>query len=565
MEEMNGTIHSEPKELTGSRELRRDYKERKDSLKQDYKEQKQEIKAYKEASMTNVKGRIKTHMSGFLHAIIVGLLVLVQFLIILYLPLFLHQYTVIFYAVLEAFSFFVAVGLTNANKNASYKVAWLSIALLLPVSGHVMYFLWGRKNPRKKRIERTLARFEESFPYIHDNPEVNKELEETIPAAVKMSRYMGYFKFPLYKNTKMKYYPMGEDTFRDIFDDIAAAKKYVFLNFFIVAEGALWDMLHEILIEKVQEGVEIVFIYDDFGAMFRTDKEFCERLNKEGIRTMVFNPIHRYTDKIIMNYRTHQKIVVIDGEIGYTGGFNIADEYANLIQRFGTWKDCGIRLEGDGVWGLAMTFLQMWSICDRKATMNYQKYKSDVRFPTSDAFCHAISDGPIQQDENVIESVYKQIISDAEKFVYIMTPYLILEEHMVLTLVEAVKRGVDVRIITPNIPDKKQIKLLTNYNYGPLLKEGVKIYEYTPGFIHSKVIINEFCGVVGTVNMDYRSFYLHYENAVWACNSSVLIDIYEDFIETFRESAEYTYEEWLNRPVRYKIYQPLLNLLSTLV
>ncbi len=173
---------------------------------------------------------------------------------------------------------------------------------------------------------------------------------------------------------------MGEDVFEDIFRDILEAKKFILINFFIVAEGALWDMLHEVLLKKVEEGVEVVFIYDDFGGMIRTDKHFSDRLNNEGIKTILFNPIHRYTDKLIMNYRTHQKIVVVDGNIGYTGGFNIADEYANLIERFGVWKDCGIRIEGDGVWGLTITFLQIWSMCRPNEDIAYNKYRPSSVF-----------------------------------------------------------------------------------------------------------------------------------------------------------------------------------------
>ena len=515
--------------------------------------------------MTSVKGRIQNSLSGFLRLVVVALLVAIQIIIIFGLTFMLRQYSVYFYAILEICSLFVAVGLTNANKNSSFKVAWLAIALLLPISGHVMYYFWGRNSSRRKMVQRTQARIAESYHYLTEKENVQTELHELKPEALRISKYMSAQKFPLFINNETKYYSMGDYVFQDLFCDLLEAKKFIFVNFFIVAKGVVWDILHEILVMKAKEGVEVLFIYDDFGAMVRTDKYFCESLNQEGIRTVVFNPIKKYTDKLVMNYRTHQKIVVIDGEVGYTGGFNVADEYANLIERFGVWKDCGIRLEGDGVWGLSMTFLQMWSLCEPNVRINYMKYKSDREYTPNQSFCHVISDGPVKPGEQVIESIYKQMIADADKFVYIMTPYLILEEHMITTLCEAVIRGVDVRIVTPNIPDKKNVKMLTNYNYGPLLNAGVKIYEYTPGFIHSKVIINDFSAIVGTVNMDYRSFYLHYENAVWICNDSTMDDILQDFENTFIKSHEYSYSEWLQRPLFYKMAQPLLNLFSTLV
>jgi len=549
------------------RTFRQTHKDNKEQLKNEYKEQISEMKYKKQISMTNMTGRIKNNMSGLLRGVVIGLLVLLQFSIILYLPIVLRQYTALFYVVLEVASFFVAVGLTNASKNSSYKIAWLSIALLLPVSGHIMYYLWGRKKKRKKIFDRACERIAESYPYYSVDEEVVNKLINTEPRVKKITNYISRHKVPLFNNTKMKYYSMGEDVFKDIFGDLMKAKKFIFVNFFIVAEGALWDTLHEILVTKVKEGVEVIFIYDDFGAMIRTDKHFAQKLNEEGIRTIIFNPIKRYTDKVIMNYRSHQKIVVIDGEIGYTGGFNIADEYANLVKRFGTWKDCGIRLEGDGVWGLSMIFMQMLSICCPDDNFSYMKYKTEKQIceNEADSFCHILADGPIYSKENIIEMVYKQIIDTADEYVYIMTPYLVLDEIMICTILEAVKRGVDVRIITPKIPDKKTVKLLTNYNYGALLECGVKIYEYTPGFIHSKVIMNESCAVVGTVNMDYRSFYLHYENAVWICSNAVQKDIYDDFEKTFVVSEEYTYERWLNRPFAHKVIQPVLNLFSTLL
>jgi cardiolipin synthase len=369
---------------------------------------------------------------------------------------------------------------------------------------------------------------------------------------------------PLYKNNKAKYYRMGEDAFDDMFADIAKAKKFVLIDFYIVAEGALWDQLHAILLDLIHQGVEVKFLYDDFGAVLRVGKYFARDLIAEGFEVQVFNPIHKYMHKLFMNYRSHQKIVVIDGNIGYTGGFNIADEYANLIDRFGVWKDTGIRLKGDAVWGLTVIFMQMWHVCSNDE-LNLDAYRPDKAFPENRVYCHTLTDGPANNPKNLIETVYKQMIHFAGEKLYIMTPYLVLEESMIQALIESARRGVDVRIITPSIPDKKRVKWLTEYNYGILLLHGIRIFEYLPGFLHAKVIMNEHCAIVGTINMDYRSFYLHYENGVWIYDTEIIKDIHGDFDDTFQESREISYAEWLSRPWQLKIGQNILNVFSTLV
>ena len=266
-----------------------------------------------------------------------------------------------------------------------------------------------------------------------------------------------------------------------------------------------------------------------------------------------------------MNFRDHQKIVVIDGNIGYTGGFNIADEYANLIERFGVWKDAGIRMTGDAVWGLTVTFLELWSVCAYGKEIDIEKYRPTVTVPENEMYCHVLRDGPALGTKSFVGTVYKQMINYAGKKMYIMTPYLILEETLIQSLVEAKSRGVDVRIITPSIPDKKHVKWLTEYNYGELLRYGIRIYEYTPGFIHSKVVMGEHCAIVGTINMDYRSFYLHYENGVWVYEEAFLKHIQKDFEDTFAVSREIRYEEWKNRPWKRKAVQHVLKVFSTLV
>lgn len=510
-------------------------------------------------------GRFKSNLSGFLSVCLVGFLVLLQIAIIIILPFLLQNITVYFYVVLEIFSIVLILSLVNDNRSPSYKISWICIALALPISGHIMYLLWGGRDSTKRLDDNIKQIMRHGQLFLKHNRELEETFYKEKPLEARISKYMTSQDFPLYANNKVEYYPMGEDAFEVIFEELKKAEKFILINFFIVAEGAIWDKIHEILLEKIKHGVEVKFMFDDFGAMIRTDKHFCRNLEKEGFEVQIFNPIHKYTDKLYMNYRSHQKIIVIDGNIGFTGGFNIADEYANLINRFGVWKDNGIRVEGDAVWGMTVIFLQMWEVCDGRTEINYEKYRPTEKFDSNKVYCHVISDGPACNQTNPIENIYQQMIHYSERFLYITTPYLIIEDDMKHALITAVQSGVDVRIITPYIPDKKHVKLLTNYNYGYLLKHGVRIYEYKPGFIHAKTILNEKNAIVGTINMDYRSFYLHYENGVWISDLDTIHIIEQDFVKTLEECIEISYHEWLQRPVFMKIKQAFLNMFSTLM
>jgi len=513
----------------------------------------------------DIKGTTKSYLSGFLRVALVGILVLIQFAVLFLLTYWLSESTIYIYLIIEIFSIFITIGLVNDNRSPSYKIGWICIILILPLTGHIMYGLWGKSGSKRKIEKQLLAKLNHGYQYLHYDSALAEEYAQQYPTKSRISRYMETQHFPLFKNNQVQYYPMGEDTFEAIFEDIKYARKFILINFFIVGEGVLWDKMHKLLLDKIQEGVRVKFMYDDFGATLRTPKNFRKNLEASGFEIGVFNPIHKYTDKLYMNYRSHQKIIVIDGNIGYTGGMNLADEYVNLINRFGTWKDNAVRVVGDAVWGLTVTFLQMWEICNSSVTIDYDIYRPTMEFPPSDVYCHVIADGPANNPNNPIESIYMQIINYAKKYVYITTPYLIIEDGMKRALITAVKSGVDVRIITPFIPDKKNVKRLTNYNYGQLLEAGVKIYEYKPGFIHAKTIINEDCGIVGTINMDYRSFYLHYECGLWMCNREVIDVIKDDLMDTMDISIEMTYQDWKNRPWQLKTYQRILNLFSTLM
>lgn len=512
-----------------------------------------------------VKGRIQSHFSGFLRAFVVGLLVIIQFGFIISLPFLFSEYTVYLYILLVLLSVVLILSLVNDERSVSYKISWIYIVLVFPISGHIMYALWGKATSKKKIETRIVAKLKHGFDFLSQDPEVLKQYKIEYPTKYRMAQYMNAEGFPLFKNNELTYFAMGDDAFEDVFEEIKKAKKFIMINFFIVAEGAIWDHMHQLLLAKIKEGVRVMFMYDDFGALFRTNKNFQRDLEEEGFEVRVFNPVHKYLDKLYMNYRSHQKIIVIDGNIGYTGGFNLADEYANLIQRFGKWKDNGIKVVGEAVWGLTVTFLQMWEVCSSDEPMDYNPYRPTMEFEKNQVYCQVISDGPANNPNNPIENVYSQMIQYASDFVYITTPYLIIEDNIRQSLITAAKSGVDVRIICPKIPDKKNVKCLTNFNYGALLKEGVRIYEYTPGFIHAKTIINESTGIVGTINMDYRSFYLQYECGVWMSNTEIVDCIKKDILDTIEECEEITYEQWVNRPWKLKLYQTFINAFSTLM
>lgn len=515
--------------------------------------------------MEKVQKKLKMNVSAILRVIVVALLVMTQFVLVWLFARWMREGAVYFYVILEIFSYILIVTLVNTSMSTSYKVMWICVALMLPMTGHIMYLMWGKSESKKKIESKVLTKIKHGREYLEYDAEIRQELDQLHPNMTRLSRYLETEHFPLTKNNQVQYYAMGEDAFEAMFQDMMKAERFVLVNFFIVGEGEIWSRMHRILLEKIRQGVEVKFMYDDFGAMFRTDKNFRRNLESEGFQVRVFNPIHKYIDKLYMNYRSHQKIVVVDGKVGYTGGINIADEYANVTQRFGVWKDTAVRVSGDAVWGLTVAFLQMWEVCEGSSFIDYSPYRSEENFPESDVFCHVVTDGPANNPDNPIENMYRQIIYNSRKYLYITTPYLVLENDMLDALITAARSGVDVRLIIPHIPDKKYVKMLTDYHCGLLLENGVRVYEYTPGFIHSKMIFNEECGVVGTINMDYRSFYLHYECGLWMCGEQVLEPVLRDFLQTLDVSQELSYENWKRRPLRLRMIQPLLNLFATLM
>ena len=507
---------------------------------------------------------MKNYFSGFLRALVVSLLILLQFGIIIAIGITLRNKGIYVYLLVEFAFTIVILCLLNRRANNLYKFGWLFLIAVLPVSGIIMYLLWGRERSTKKIRDRSkkLISYGERFDTY--SYEASKRLNDLFPDEVKLSKFLEGFHFPLSVGNMFKYYDSGESVFDAVIEDINRAERFVFLNFFILADGELWNRVKEAILKKREEGVEIRILYDDFGSMFRTDRQFFKELEDKGILTACFNPISKYLNKLYFNYRDHQKMIIIDGNIGYTGGFNLADEYVNIIKRFGYWKDGGVRIEGPGVKDMTSRFLNMWGLSKGKNEEDYKKYDPDAAPRSTVGFMQFISDGPENNPDNPVADTIMQLIYNAKDYLYITTPYLLIEDDMSEALVRAAKSGVDVRIITPHIPDKKMVFLLTRNNYGKLLQGGVRIFEYTPGFVHAKNIVTRDVSVIGTINLDYRSLFLHYECGAVIYDNNLSFTVKEDILKMIEASEEVTYENWLKRPLWDKVLQWFLNVFSGL-
>lgn len=430
------------------------------------------------------------------------------------------------------------LAIVNRNMPPESKVTWLLIAVI-PVFGFLLYLMFGERRLSKKEM----AQLEnmESMKFREDNSrELRLQLKEEskiVYGMVKSILSMDH-NADLYNGTASTFFPLGDQMLPQLLEDLRSAKKFIFLEFYIIEEGLMWNSILEILLEKVKEGVEVKLLYDDIGCMATLKGNYTRRLRKLGIDAHKFNKVvPRLT--VAYNNRDHRKILVIDGQIGYTGGVNLADEYINQRERFGHWKDSTVRLDGRAVKALTRLFLMNWYI-NQGEIEDFDKYHMENQAVDGEGFYIPFGSGPKPiYKSQVGKSVYQNIINQATDYVYITTPYLIIDYDLTEDIRNAALRGVDVRIVTPYIPDKKLIQIVTRGAYPDLMEAGVKIYEYTPGFIHSKqVLADDEVAVVGTINFDYRSLVHHYENAVWMYRSPELTKIRADFEEIFSVSQQ---------------------------
>lgn len=495
---------------------------------------------------------------------IVGALIAVQAAILVFFIFFLSSYFVYLYALFVLLSIVVTVYIVTKKDNPMYKLAWIIPVLLVPVFGGLLYLIFGNRNISKKMKKRISGLYHATVTLLPKNLDVLEEVRQSDPQIAKQSVYLtGISMEPIWKNTSTRFLPIGEVKFDALVEELKKAEKFIFLEYFIVEEGVMWNTVLDILIEKARQGVDVRVMYDDLGTINLLPTGYEKKLQKLGIKACVFNPFRPSLD-VFMNYRDHRKIAVIDGNVGFTGGINLADEYINAYPKHGHWKDSSILIKGDAVWNLTVMFLQMWEYVTNEHTDDYTIYRPTEQYP-SDGYVQPFGDIPVDEDL-VGELAYMNMINNATNYVYISTPYLILDNEMITALSLAAESGVDVRIVTPHVPDKWFVHETTRSFYRILIDAGVKIYEYTPGFIHAKtILVDDKVGIVGTTNFDFRSFYLHFECGCFLYQSSALKEVKEDYFKILGVSQPITDEECRKVPVLRRMVRAFLRLFAPLM
>lgn len=489
------------------------------------------------------------------------LVVIAQIVTTFLLTYFLKEKANFAYGLLVLVGAFFAIGVYQRSGSPSYKMVWMCILVALPVAGVILFFLWGGAQQAKQLSLRKIPPISCRESQRMASDANLARLRRQSPAWGRIAGYLQKREHFLYRNTQVKYFGDGAAFFDDLIDHLKLAEHYIFLEYYILAEGVVWDRIFAVLKDRAAAGVEVCLIFDDFGNLTRLSDMTLQAMQDAGIEVEVFNPVHRYVNRIYFNYRDHRKIAVIDGEIAYTGGINIADEYANAIVRFGHWKDSAVRLEGEGTWGFAAQFMQMWKMMGRTLANEDDYYRPRHEGPESTGFCQPFTDGPLNNPDNPIEETYLQLINSAQRMLYITTPYYAVEEYMQQALCVAADAGVDVRLLVPAVPDKKYAYMVAETYWGELIQHGVKIYRYTPGFLHAKsVLVDREVALVGSTNMDYRTFQLHYECGVLMYHMPVVEELLEDMDRIMEESSLYTLEEWNKRSLIRRSFAFVLRL-----
>lgn len=504
-----------------------------------------------------------THLIFSRRFVTILLIILQAIALLISIELFSVDFTSV-YIFTNVLSIIMVIYLINRETSPSLKIPWLVLMTMVPVFGGIIYLLFGQNHISqfyKKEYELLLNL---KISSMGSDEKEYLALEKEAPEYLGQANYIReYCHTRLYANTKTTYLPQGEIMFEKMCEALRGAKKFIFIESFIVAKGKMLDDILEILVEKVNEGVDVRFIYDDIGCLTTLPSDFDRYLRSLGIKTYVFNRLIPALS-IVHNNRDHRKITVIDGEVGFTGGINIADEYINEKVRFGHWKDSAIMLEGKGVDGLTLIFLKTWNH-HQKEDKEYYKFLNQQSLLSYPGHVLCYEDSPLDQ-ELMGENVYLNIINQAHRYLYITTPYLIIDHELKLALCNAAKRGVDVRLITPHIPDKWYVHLISQSNYHSLIEAGVKIYEYTPGFIHAKTFVcDDKVATVGTINLDYRSLVHHFECGTLLINTTATEEIREDFIKTQQISQQIELGYFESKPVHVQLLALLLKLFSPLM
>ena len=463
---------------------------------------------------------------------------------------------------------FIVLGIYSQHKTASLKMPWIVLIMLLPVFGVTLYLFIGL-NGSTRRMQMRYERVDMALlPLLPNGAQARRQLEKQAPSVAGITRYLyRYAGYPVYDNTKVEYFDDAAVALEAQKQALARAEHFIFMEYHAIEDAESWHGILSILEERVKAGVEVRVFYDDLGSIGFITTDFIRRMEAKGIQCRVFNPFAPWLN-LFLNNRDHRKITVIDGQVGFTGGYNLANEYFHITSPFAYWKDTGVKLTGPAVRSLTVTFLEMWNAVSKagKEDMDYTRYLPPARETFSDAgFVLPYADSPID-NEHVGEEVYLSMVESARRYAWFITPYLILTDEMIHALALAAKRGVDVRIITPGIPDKKLIYSVTRSYYNALARYGVRIYEYTPGFCHAKMsIVDDIAATCGTINLDYRSLYHHFENGCLYCCNQAVMDTKADFEAMFEQSLEVSELYRSGRSRSLRLFQLILRLFAPLL
>ena len=508
------------------------------------------------------KGIAKIVFSRYLG---VALLILLQVFIIVGIYVFLFKTLPFLSYIYGGFTIVMIIYLFNNKMDSSAKLTWMLIISIVPILGAILLQASQTNAAHRKEVEKVNQQIDLSRNLLPETEAAVKKTIRSDPLTSDLEQYIGKITgFPVYDRTKVTYFPIGEAKFEAMLAELEKARKYIFLEYFIIEEGYMWGRILEILIRKAREGVDVRVMYDGLTDLTILPTGYWKLLEKEGIRAKTFSPL-RAVLSTDMNYRDHRKILVIDGETAFNGGVNLADEYINKIDRFGHWKDTAVMLKGAAVQSFTLMFLQMWYVGEEAP--DYKTYLGDTgRIPEdANGYVMPYYENPLD-DYKTAEMVYIDILNRAEKYVHIMTPYLILDDELKTALILAAQRGADVKLILPGIPDKKLAYSLAKTHYIALHKAGVKIYEYTPGFVHAKVFVSDdIKAVVGTINLDYRSLYHHFECATYMYKTDCITEIEEDFVRTLEKCREVNEETIKNEKLSAKLLGSIAKVLAPLM
>lgn len=467
-------------------------------------------------------------------------------------------------AVSRIFAVLLVLNIVNKRTNAAFKLPWVILILITPVGGLALYLIAGRSGLTKKRQEK-LSLIGDSLRsrYLTGKTALCKEDEDKLLYACQLRYIRSDSDYPAYSDTETRFYGDTCKALDELLDALSKAEKFIFMEYHAIEDAEAFGRIRAVLQERAANGVEVRIIYDDMGSVGFLNLDFKKQLRECGIECRVFNPIMPVIN-VFMNNRDHRKITVIDGKVGFTGGYNLADEYFNIVQPYGEWKDSGLRLEGSAVRNLTVQFLEMWNTIKNTDTEFDKFFPDEISCSRREGIVQPYGDCPLD-DVYLGENVYMNMLSQAKDYIWFMTPYLIINDEMSRCLTLASRRGVDVRILTPGIPDKKFVYKMTRSYYHQLVKSGVRIYEFTPGFLHAKQCISDDrTAVVGTINLDYRSLYFHFENAVLFADCKAVSDVKRDFEETMPRCREVT-EQYRKEPKETKrVMNQIMRLFSPL-